>query len=67
MGKKESLFLEKIRLEIQGEKTGTPHELAEKIGLSRRMTYYYINRLKKNGENIAYSRKKQTFLYVKST
>ncbi len=64
MGKKETLNLEKIRELVLSEKTGTPQELAEKVGLSRRMTYYYISRMKERGENIEYSRKRSSFYFV---
>lgn len=63
MGQKEVIYTEKIRKTIKEGKTGSPQELAEKIGLSRRMTYYYISRMKSSGEKIKYSRKKRSFFY----
>jgi len=63
MGKKEIIFIDKIRVLIEKGKTGNPEELAQKVGLSRRMAYYYIARMKSRGENIKYSRKNRTFYF----
>ena len=65
MGKKEAIYIDKIRNLIETGKTGNPQELSEKVGLSRRMTYYYISRMKERGEKIKYSRKQRTFFYEK--
>jgi len=45
------------------EKTGTPKELAEQLGISRQALYIWIDELKSLDLNVAYSRKRETFYY----
>jgi len=53
--------LEKIDKLVRENKTGTPHEFAEKVGISRRQLYNYIEELRSYGIEIRYSRKNQNF------
>ena len=43
---------------VREKRTGSPDELAERLGLSRRQLYFYLEFLKDYGIDIAYSRKK---------
>lgn len=45
--------------------TGTPNELADKIGLSERSIYEYIKLLKERGAPIIYSRSRRSYVYLK--
>lgn len=44
--------------------TGTPAELAEKLGSSERTVYRFINKLKSLDLPIAYSRQRKTYYYT---
>ena len=44
--------------------TGSPGELAEKVGLSESMIYNYINYMRDVGAPIAYSKKQKTYYYL---
>jgi transcriptional antiterminator len=46
---------------VREQRTGTPHELAERLGLSRRQLYCYLEFLKDYGVDIVYSRKTNSF------
>lgn len=48
---------------IREEKTGTAQELGNKLGLSKKQTYNYINELKDLGIAISYSKTRKTFYY----
>lgn len=48
---------------IRQEKTGTAQELGNKLGLSKKQTYNYINELKELGIAISYSKTRKTFYY----
>lgn len=56
---------EKLHNLIEGEHTGTPEELAEKLKISRRTLYEMLNYLKDIGAAIRYSRVLTTFFYTK--
>ena len=56
--------LEKIDKLVRGNNTGTPHEFAEKVGISRRQLYNYIEELKSYGIEIRYSRKDQSLCFA---
>jgi len=43
--------------------TGTPSELAEKIGISERSMYEYIRLMKEFGAPVAYSRQRKSYFY----
>lgn len=48
---------------IVHEATGTPHELAEQIHLSKRQLYNLLDEFKDMGADIRYSRNSKTFYY----
>lgn len=48
---------------IKSERSGNAQELADKIGISRKQVYNYINELKEIGVNIEYCRNKRSFVY----
>jgi predicted DNA-binding transcriptional regulator YafY len=43
--------------------TGTPSELAEKIGISERSMYEYLRLMKDFGAPVAYSRQRKSYFY----
>ena len=43
--------------------TGTPSELADKIGMSERSTYEYIRLMKEFGAPVGYSRQRKSYFY----
>lgn len=43
--------------------TGTPSELAGKIGISERSTYEYIRLMKEFGAPVLYSRQRKSYYY----
>ena len=43
--------------------TGTPSELADKIGMSERSTYEYIRLMKEFGAPVSYSRQRKSYYY----
>ncbi|MCG8696953.1 MAG: hypothetical protein MI922_02775 [Bacteroidales bacterium] len=51
---------------IRLKKTGNPLEFAEKIGLSRRQLFYYLDELRDFGLNIKYSNLLKTYYYEDS-
>ena len=44
--------------------TGTPSELADKIGMSERSTYEYIRLMKEFGAPVSYSRQRKSYYYL---
>lgn len=46
---------------VREKRTGSPKELADRLGLSRRQLYAYLEFLKDYGMDIAYSRKTNSF------
>ncbi|MDN3667939.1 helix-turn-helix domain-containing protein [Echinicola jeungdonensis] len=48
---------------IKEQRTGTPNELAERLGVSRRQLYTYIDYLKDLGLDVWFSRKQNSFVY----
>jgi biotin operon repressor len=50
---------------ILQNRTGSPEELAKRLGVSRSYLYVMIDELKALNIHIAYSRKKKTFFYEK--
>jgi biotin operon repressor len=57
--------IQRLHAFIQAEKTGTPEQLAAKLGICRKTLYNIINDLKSQNAPILYSRKKETFYYSK--
>lgn len=43
--------------------TGTPSELADKIGISERSTYEYLRLMKDFGAPVLYSRQRKSYYY----
>jgi transcriptional antiterminator len=56
--------LEYLHELIEKEITGPPHQLAQKIGISRRMIYYYLEHVKFNHREIVYCRRSRTYKYL---
>jgi transcriptional antiterminator len=48
---------------IHKQKTGSPEELANRLNLSRRQLYNYIEELKDLGMKVRYSRKHNSFYF----
>ena len=55
--------LKRIDFLIQSKSTGTPNELAEKLNISERWVYEYINILKNLGAPIKYCDITRSYLY----
>ena len=49
---------------IRVKATGTPAQLADKIGLSERSMYEYIRLMKEFGAPVVYSRERQSYYYL---
>ena len=56
-------LVERFHALMLSEKTGTPKQLAEQLGISRQALYLWIDELKSLNLVIAYSRKRETFYY----
>lgn len=56
--------IKRIDKMIQLEATGSPKALSIKIGISERMVYEYINKMKSLGAPITYNESKSTYLYT---
>ena len=48
---------------IREQRTGSPEELAERLGVSRRQLYAYLEYMKDFGLDICFSRKVNSFMY----
>ncbi|MFD2200588.1 HTH domain-containing protein [Shivajiella indica] len=48
---------------IREQRTGSPEELAKRLGVSRRQLYAYLEYLKDFGLDICFSRKLNSFMY----
>lgn len=48
---------------IREQRTGSPEELADRLGLSRRQLYAYLEYMKDHGLNICFSRKLNSFIF----
>ncbi len=55
--------LSRIDQLIRIKGTGTPSELADKIGISERSTYEYIKLMKDFGAPVLYSRQRKSYYY----
>ena len=49
---------------VREQRTGKPEELADRIGVSRRQLYMYLEFLKDHGVEINFSRKLNSFIYA---
>ncbi len=52
---------------IRLKATGSPSELASKLGMSERMVYYYLELMKDMGGSIQYDNKRKTYYYDTKT
>jgi predicted DNA-binding transcriptional regulator YafY len=59
--------LDKLHTLILQEKTGSPKELAQQLGISRSTLYVLIEELSSLNVPIIYSRKYETFYYDRNT
>lgn len=59
------IFSKLTRLDyfIRNKASGSPAELAEKLGISRSQLYNYIDLLESMGASISFSRKRNCFYY----
>jgi hypothetical protein len=57
--------LQQIDQLIRQKRTGSPSELAKKLGVSKRQLYYWLDDLKDLGLEIKYSRNLGSFVYLK--
>ena len=57
--------LERLHLLIRRKATGSPNELANKLGLSKRQTLEYVRELKDLDIPIAYCKHTKTYYYEK--
>lgn len=55
--------LSRIDALIRIKGTGTPSELADKIGISERSTYEYIRLMRDFGAPVFYSRQRKSYYY----
>ncbi len=55
--------LKRMNKLIKAENTGTPNEFAQRLGISRRQLYSYIELIKDMGVLTAYSKANRTFYY----
>jgi predicted DNA-binding transcriptional regulator YafY len=55
--------LERLDLLIRRKATGTPKTLSQKMGVSERTVYKYIEILESLGASIAYSKTKESYVY----
>lgn len=62
-------YLNRIRfidMLISQQRTGTPGELADKLGISERWLFYFLDELKNElGSPIRYDRRKRSYVYEK--
>jgi predicted DNA-binding transcriptional regulator YafY len=54
----------KIDMLIRREKTGSPVEFADKLGISRSQLYNYLDELRDYGAGIIYDRAKGSYMYM---
>ena len=52
-----------LKYYIERENTGSADELADKLGVSRRTVFYYLDILRDEGYTIQYSRYRKTYYY----
>ncbi|MDD3077937.1 MAG: hypothetical protein PHH37_02380 [Paludibacter sp.] len=60
-------LLEKLDMLIRQQKTGSPKELAQTLGISRARLYMWMDEMANLDLHIAYSKHKKTFYYIDST
>lgn len=52
---------------IEKQNTGTPKELADRLGISERMLYRYIDELKESKQPIAFCRKRKSYVFLSAS
>ena len=57
--------LQQIDQLIRQKRTGNAEELAQKLRISRRLVYYWLDELKDMGLEIDYNREVKSFIYQK--
>ncbi|MGM0408082.1 MAG: HTH domain-containing protein [Bacteroidota bacterium] len=55
--------LQRMNQLIKAEKTGSPDEFSQFLGISRRQLYTYIENIKDMGADICYSKNRRTFYF----
>ena len=60
-------LLQRLDQFIRLKATGTPCELGEKLGISKRQVYRYIDDMKEMGLNIAYCKQRNSYFYKEDT
>ena len=58
-------LMERMDQMIRFENTGDASEFSERLGISRRQLYYYVDELKDLGLPLSYNRNSKTFFYEK--
>ena len=61
---KDMITIKRIHELIRLKSTGTPEELARKLGIHKRMVYYYIEVLKALGAPIVYDKHIPSYVYT---
>ena len=56
--------LQRIDKLIQMRATGSPKDLAAKLGISERLVYHYLNVIRKYGADLKYSYSVNSYIYV---
>ncbi|WP_162418782.1 HTH domain-containing protein [Cyclobacterium roseum] len=52
---------------VKEQRTGSPNDMAKKMGISKRQLYVYLEYLKDLGVEISFSRKLNSFIYKGNT
>jgi len=55
--------LQRMNQLIKNERTGSPDEFSQRLGISRRQLYSYIENIKDMGADIGYSKNRRTFYF----
>ena len=55
--------IERLDRLIRMKATGTPDQLAERLGMSKRSVINYLNLMKENGAPIKFSYSRQSYFY----
>ncbi len=59
-------LMERMDQLIRMENTGDAFEFSERLGISRRQMYYYVDELRELGLPVSYNRRSKTFFYEKN-
>jgi len=55
--------LQRMNQLIKAERTGSPDEFSQRLGISRRQLYTYIENIRDMGADICYSKNRRTFYF----